>query len=132
MGHCGSETRTGVDIQLKRTSEAVEAGDGLRFLVDRLWPRGIRKESLKLDGWLKDVAPSTELRKWFAHDSAKWEEFRRRYFTELDAQPGALEPLLAAVRKCRVTLLYSARDREHNQAVALKAYLQGHKKEARS
>ncbi len=100
--------------------------------MDRLWPRGVRKESLKLDSWLREAAPSTELRKWFAHDPAKWEEFRRRYFAELDARPGVLEPLFVAVRRGRVTLLYGARDTEHNQAVALKAYLRAHQKRARS
>lgn len=112
-----------MDIRLKRTNEAAESDDGVRFLVDRLWPRGIRKESLPMDAWLKDVAPSTELRKWFAHDPAKWPAFEKKYFAELDAHPEALEPLRAAVRKGRVTLLFSAHDGEHNQAVALKAYL---------
>ena len=112
-----------MDIRLKRTTEAAAEGDGARLLVDRLWPRGVRKESLQLAGWLKEVAPSTELRKWFGHDPAKWDEFRRRYFAELDAKPAVLEPLLAAARKGPVTLLYSARDREHNQAVALRDYL---------
>lgn len=113
-----------MDIRLKRTNETAESSDGARFLVDRLWPRGIRKESLQLDGWLKDASPSTQLRKWFAHDAEKWDEFQRRYFVELDAKPEALEPLLAAAGNGRVTLIYGARDREHNQAVVLKAYLQ--------
>ena len=112
-----------MEIRLKRTTEAAESSDGARFLVDRLWPRGTRKESLRLDAWLKDVAPSTELRKWFSHDPAKWEEFQRRYFAELDASTEALEPLLAAVRKGTVTLLYSSRNTQHNQAVVLRAYL---------
>lgn len=113
-----------MDIRLKRTTEAAAKGDGARLLVDRLWPRGVRKESLHLDAWLKEVAPSTELRKWFGHDPAKWEEFRWRYFAELDARPEVLGPLLAAAGDGRVTLLYSARDMEHNQAVALKGYLE--------
>ena len=112
-----------MEIRLKRTTEAAESSDGARFLVDRLWPRGTRKESLRLDAWLKDVAPSTELRKWFSHDPAKWEDFQRRYFAELDARPEALEPLLAAARKGTVTLLYSSRNTQHNQAVVLRAYL---------
>ncbi|MGC8549738.1 MAG: DUF488 domain-containing protein [Acidobacteriaceae bacterium] len=112
-----------MDIHLKRTNEPAERGDGVRLLVDRLWPRGIRKDALKLDAWLKEVAPSTELRKWFAHDPAKWDEFQRRYFAEVDARPEVLEPLLAAVRQGPVTLLYSAHDTEHNQAVALSRYL---------
>ena len=115
-----------MDIRLKRTNDAADRSDGLRILVDRLWPRGVPKESLQLDGWYKDLAPSTELRKWFAHDPEKWDEFQRRYFTELDAQPELLDPLLAVIRKERVTLLFSARDREHNQAVALRTYLQNH------
>lgn len=120
-----------MDIQLKRTSEAATRDDGKRFLVDRLWPRGTRKESLPMDGWLKDVAPSTELRKWFAHDPAKWDSFQKKYSAELDAHPEALEPLIAAARKGRVTLLYSAHDTEHNQAVVLKAYLQRHSSKSR-
>jgi uncharacterized protein YeaO (DUF488 family) len=118
-----------MDIRLKRANERAESSDGTRFLVDRLWPRGIRKESLQLDAWLKEASPSTALRKWFAHDAGKWDEFQRRYFVELEAKPEALEPLLAAAGNGRVTLIYGARDTEHNQAVALKAYLQGqHKK----
>lgn len=117
-----------MEIKLKRTSEPAQDADGVRVLVDRLWPRGVRKESLKLDAWLKDVAPSTELRKWFRHDPARWEEFQHRYFAELDARPAALEELIAAVQRGRVTLLYSARDTEHNQAVALKAYLERRKR----
>lgn len=120
-----------MDIQVKRTNEAASASDGIRLLVDRLWPRGIRKESLNLDGWAKEVAPSAGLRKWFAHDPAKWDEFQRRYFSELDENADALGPLLIAIRKGRVTLLYSARNKEQNQAIALKAYLETHEKNAR-
>ncbi len=97
-----------------------------RFLVERLWPRGIRKDSLQLDGWLKDVAPSTALRKWFAHDPAKWAEFRRRYFGELDRAPETWKPLAEAARRGQVILLYSSHDTEHNNAVALKEYLERH------
>ncbi len=101
------------------------ADDGSqRYLVERLWPRGIKKETLQLDGWLRDAAPSTELRQWFGHDPAKWEEFRRRYFAELDADPAAWEALAAAARQAPVTLLYSAHDTEHNNAVALKEFLE--------
>ena len=99
---------------------------GARFLVERLWPRGMRKEALALDGWLKDVAPSTELRQWFGHDPAKWEEFRERYLAELDSHPEAWQPLVEAARKGGVTLLYSAKDTEHNSALVLKEYLQKH------
>lgn len=110
-------------IQIKRTYEAASAKDGKRFLVDRLWPRAVKKTALELDGWLKEVAPSNELRSWFGHDPAKWDEFRRRYFAELDADSEAWQPILSAARKGRVTLLFSASDVEHNNAVALKEYL---------
>ncbi len=100
------------------------ADRGARFLVERLWPRGIRKTDLPLDGWLKDVAPSTELRKWFGHDPDKWAEFRERYFQELDANPAGWSELLEAMRRGDVTLVYSSHDTEHNNAVALGDYLQ--------
>ena len=117
---------TGYDpmIQTRRVYDAPQPGDGTRFLVERLWPRGVRKEALKLDGWLKDVAPSADLRRWFGHDPAKWEEFRRRYFAELDQHPEAWQRIQEAARRGNVTLLYSARDTEHNSAVAMKAYLE--------
>jgi uncharacterized protein YeaO (DUF488 family) len=117
---------TGYDlmIQTRRVYETPEPSDGTRFLVERLWPRGMKKEALKLDGWLKEVAPSAELRRWFGHDPAKWEEFRRRYFAELDQHPEAWQPIQEAARRGTVTLLYSARDTAHNSAVALKAYLE--------
>lgn len=110
-------------IRLSRVYDDDPPGPGQRFLVERLWPRGVRRADVDLDGWLKDVAPSTELRQWFGHDPQKWEEFRRRYFTELDARPDAWQPLLAAAGSGGVTLLYSSRDREHNNAVALRDYL---------
>jgi uncharacterized protein YeaO (DUF488 family) len=111
-------------IRTKRVYSLAAADDGDRFLVDRLWPRGIKKEDLPLDGWLKEVGPSDELRKWFGHDPKRWEEFQSRYFSELDGKPEALRPIREAVRLRDVTLLYSARDEEHNNAVALKAYLE--------
>jgi uncharacterized protein YeaO (DUF488 family) len=111
-------------IRVQRVYEPAEANDGARFLVERLWPRGIKKEKLKMDAWLKDIAPSTELRKWFGHEPAKWSEFRRRYFAELAKHPEALKPIRQAARRGNVTLLYSARDEEHNNALALKEYLQ--------
>src|ERR1041385_859765 len=114
-------------IHLKRVYEPADPSDGTRFLVERLWPRGVKKSSLKLDGWIKDAAPSTELRKWFSHDPEKWEEFRRRYFAELDRAPETWEPILQAARKNTVTLLYSSHDTEHNNAVALKEYLEQNK-----
>lgn len=113
-------------LQLKRAYDAAGNEDGTRFLVERLWPRGVKKEDLRLDGWLKDVAPSTELRKWFNHDPAKWTEFQRRYFAELKEHPEALEPILKAARKGRVTLIFSSHDAVHNNAVALKSYLDRH------
>jgi uncharacterized protein YeaO (DUF488 family) len=113
-------------IKLKRVYEAAEEDDGVRVLVDRVWPRGLSKERARVDLWIKELAPSTELRKWFAHDPAKWQEFRRRYHAELAEKDEALEQLQ---RTCYdnpvVTLLFAAKDREHNNAVALKEYLRG-------
>lgn len=113
-------------FKLKRAYEEPEATDGARYLVDRLWPRGLTKEGLKLEGWLKEVAPSNELRHWFNHDPAKWDEFRKRYFAELDTEPDAWAPLLDAAHKGTVTLVYSAHEAEHNNAVALAEYLKRH------
>lgn len=111
-------------IRTKRVYEEVEPGDGRRFLVERLWPRGIRKADLRLDSWLKDVAPSTELRRWFGHEPDRWPEFERRYAAELDANPEAWQPIVEAAARGNVTLLYSARDVERNSAVALAGYLE--------
>jgi uncharacterized protein YeaO (DUF488 family) len=111
-------------IYIKRAYSPAAADDGARFLIDRLWPRGIKKEDLPLDGWLKEVAPSDALRKWFGHDPARWEEFQRRYYSELDAKAEALRPIREAALRRNVTLVYGARDQEHNDAVALKAYLE--------
>lgn len=97
---------------------------GRRYLVDRLWPRGIRKEQLKLDGWLRELAPSTQLRRWFGHDPARWEGFKQRYFSELEQRPEHWRPLLAALEEGPVVLLYAARDRAHNNAAALKEFLE--------
>lgn len=113
-----------VMIRVKRVYDPAGREDGARFLVDGLWPRGLKKEALELDGWLKEVAPSGGLRRWFAHQPARWEEFRRRYFAELDRNPPAWKPLLEAARRGTVTLLYAARDTERNNAVALKEYLE--------
>lgn len=110
-------------IRLKRVYEQPEADDGARYLVDRLWPRGVAKEALQLTAWLRQVAPSEELRKGFCHDLAHWEEFCRRYWAELDARPEAWEPLLRAARSGAITLLFAARDTEHNNATALRDYL---------
>src|SRR5512145_531777 len=101
-------------IKIKRTYDAPARGDGRRFLVERLWPRGIKKEALAADAWIKEVAPSTELRKWFDHRVERWDEFRRRYRKELEANPSAWEPILEAERCSAVTLLYSAHDVVHN------------------
>jgi uncharacterized protein YeaO (DUF488 family) len=115
--------RQGEAVFLKRAYEPPASGDGQRFLVERLWPRGVRKAGLRLDGWLKEVAPSPELRRWFSHDPAKWATFKRRYFEELRAHEPALTPLREAARRGPVTLVYGARDTEHNAAVALREYL---------
>ena len=113
-------------IVVRRVYDPPSGGEEgcLRILAERLWPRGVRKAELKLDMWPKELAPSTELRRWFRHDPAKWEEFRARYFAELDSKRELVEELCRAIaeRGCAV-LLYSARDREHNSAVALRDYL---------
>jgi uncharacterized protein YeaO (DUF488 family) len=114
-------------LQIKRVYEPTAPTDGVRLLVERLWPRGVRKEKLRLNGWLKEVAPSTELRKWFGHDPARWKEFQRRYWRELDEHQGALQPILDAHSKGVVTLLFSSHDAVHNNVVALKAYIEGKK-----
>lgn len=103
--------------------ESADPQDGFRVLVDRLWPRGISKELLRADLWMKEAAPSTELRKWYHHDLSKLEEFKQRYFSELDANQDAVKLLLEIANKGRLTLLYSAKDTEHNQAVVLREYL---------
>jgi uncharacterized protein YeaO (DUF488 family) len=113
-----------VSIRLKRVYEQTEKSDGSRFLVERLWPRGIKKTALHFDAWLKEVAPSTELRKWFSHAPEKWREFERRYMRELKSAPEAWQPIAKAVRRGRVTLLYSSHDTEHNNAVALKKFIE--------
>ncbi len=111
-------------IQTKRVYEPAAKTDGQRFLVERLWPRGVRKAALPMTAWLKDVAPSTGLRAWFSHDPAKWQEFQHRYRGELQGKPEACRPLLEAARRGALTLLFSSHDPEHNNAVALKAYLE--------
>lgn len=114
-------------LRIKRVYEDSGASDGARYLVERLWPRGMKKENLVIDDWLKDVAPSDDLRRWFGHDPAKWKEFQRRYRAELDAHSNAWQPLLDAATRGNVTLLYSARDTEHNNAIVLKEYLEERK-----
>ena len=112
-------------ITVKRCYEPPSPTDGARFLVDRLWPRGVRKEAIRLTGWVKEVAPSQSLRKWFNHDPVRWTEFRKRYFAELVAKCDAWMPILEAATKGNVTLLFSAHDSEHNNALVLKEFLQG-------
>jgi uncharacterized protein YeaO (DUF488 family) len=111
-------------IKLKRVYDPVSRTDGARFLVERLWPRGVSKDRVKVTAWLKDAGPSTELRKWFNHDPLKWDQFRTRYFRELDSRAESWQPILAAARRGTVTLVYSSQDEAHNNAVALKEYLQ--------
>lgn len=111
-------------IHVKRVYEPAAAADGERFLVDRLWPRGISKADLKLEAWLKDAAPSNELRSWYQHEPEKWPEFQRRYRLELEANPAAWKPLLEAARRTTITLLFSSRELERNNAAALKLFLQ--------
>ena len=113
-------------IHLKRAYDPAEPSDGARFLIERLWPRGVKKTSLPIEAWLKEAGPSTELRKWFSHDPAKWDEFRQRYFEELRANPDAWKPILQAARHGTVTLIYSSHDTEHNNAVALQNFLNRH------
>jgi uncharacterized protein YeaO (DUF488 family) len=110
-------------IQIKRTYDSPARGDGRRILVERLWPRGMKKEVLAADAWMKDVAPSTELRKWFDHRVERWDAFRKKYREELNANAAAWEPILDASTSGTVTLLYSAHDTLHNGAVVLRQYL---------
>jgi uncharacterized protein YeaO (DUF488 family) len=112
------------EIELRRVRDVVgDRRDAPTYLVDRLWPRGVRKDSLDLDGWLKDVAPSTELRRWFHQDRSQWEEFRERYRAELDDAAEAATPLLEALRDGRIVLLYDAKDRDRNHAMVLRDWL---------
>ena len=112
-----------MNITIKRIYDPKEPGDGYRVLVDRLWPRGISKEKASWDEWLKNIAPSTALRQWFAHDPVRWDAFRKKYDEELDGNGEAVSHLLRLARKGKVTLLYSARNTEHNEAAALRDYL---------
>jgi uncharacterized protein YeaO (DUF488 family) len=114
-------------VRLKRAYERAARQDGYRVLVDRRWPRGVKKRALALDDWLRDLGPSDALRKWFGHDPAKWRQFERRYRRELREQKQALELLKQKSRGHTVTLVYGARDEEHNEAVVLKAVLEGRK-----
>ena len=111
-------------IQIKRIYDPSAKEDGTRFLVERLWPRGIKKEELQMDAWCKNLAPSGDLRRWFSHDPVKWKEFQRRYRAELSGNPAAFQPLFDAAKHGNITLLYSAHDTKHNSALALKSYLE--------
>jgi len=111
------------NIRVKHAYDPPARDDGVRILVDRLWPRGLAKAAAAVDLWLKDLAPSAELRRWFAHDERKWKEFRERYAEELDANPRGVAALRAAIRGGVVTLLFGAKDKWHNNAVALQMYL---------
>ena len=119
-----TESATELDIRFKRAYEPPSKADGMRVLIDRLWPRGVTKARAAIDHWFRDLAPSTELRKWFSHDPAKWPEFQRRYRAELDKHPDAWQPILDAAKRGKVTLLFSSHDAEHNNVVALTAYLE--------
>ena len=110
-------------IRIKRAYERPTHDDGVRILIDRLWPRGVKKENLALDQWAKELAPSTELRQWFGHDPALWEEFRRHYAAELRPHADLLESLRALARKGPITLVYGAHDEAHNNAVAMQGFL---------
>jgi uncharacterized protein YeaO (DUF488 family) len=111
-------------LHLKRVYESAEEGDGKRILVDRLWPRGLSKKEAKVDVWLKQVAPSPALRRWFGHDPEKWSEFRRRYRHELEKNTDAVEALKKEIGRSKATLLFGAKDSEHNQAVVLKEFIE--------
>jgi len=112
-----------MDIKVKRVYDPADSSDGFRILVDRLWPRGLSKESAQVDSWLKSIAPSNDLRRWFNHDPDKWLAFKKRYFSELDSNDEAVNELLSHVKRGCVTFLYSSKEQEHNNAVALKDYI---------
>ena len=106
-------------VKIKRAYDKISPDDGKRILVDRLWPRGIKKDEAKIDEWIKEIAPSNELRKWFAHDPSKWQEFKKRYREELKDQSNLIKILKHRAKKGNITLIFSARDTEHNNAVVL-------------
>lgn len=118
-----AQKRTVPDIRIKRVYAAAEPGDGIRILVDRLWPRGLHKSDVKMDFWLKDVAPSTELRQWFGHDPAHWEVFQARYWQELSQPNAEFGQIIELMKNNTLTLLYAAHDTEHNHAQVLMEYL---------
>ena len=112
-----------MSIQIRRAYAPPARGDGYRVLVDRVWPRGVSKDELNLDEWRKEIAPSTRLRQWFGHDPERWKEFQERYFAELGEKQDSVRDLVKRARHGRITLVYGARDPDHNQAVALSAYI---------
>jgi uncharacterized protein YeaO (DUF488 family) len=114
------------NVKLKRAYAPASRSDGRRVLIDRLWPRGVKKTEAKIDEWMKDIAPSTQLRKWFGHDPARWMEFRRRYEAEVRQHPEQLDRLQAFAREGQLTLVFSAHDEEHNDAVVLKELILSH------
>jgi uncharacterized protein YeaO (DUF488 family) len=118
-----NDVATKKTVQVKRAYDPPSASDGVRVLVDRLWPRGLSKTKAAIDLWVKDIAPSVNLRRWFNHDPSRWSEFVKRYSEELDKKQAAVSALIGAVRRGRVTLLFGARDPRHNNAVALHTYL---------
>jgi uncharacterized protein YeaO (DUF488 family) len=120
-----SKRITADSVKLKRVYEPSAADDGTRILIDRLWPRGVRKADAAIDQWIKDIAPSTALRKWFDHDPARWQEFRSRYAVEVYEHPEQLKRLRALARQGPITLVFSAHDEVHNDAVALRDFLLG-------
>jgi uncharacterized protein YeaO (DUF488 family) len=120
-----SKSIKAVNIRLKRAYERPAADDGVRILIDRLWPRGVSKADAAIDQWAKDIAPSTALRKWFGHDPARWQEFRRRYAKEVRQHPEELARLRALAKQGPITLVFSARDERHNDAVVLRGLLLG-------
>lgn len=113
-----------MSVRIKRIYDAPSTDDGYRVLVDRVWPRGLSKKEARLDRWLKEIAPSTELRRWFAHDPSRWSEFRRRYRGELEKSPALIQEIAEKAQSGPVTLLFSARDQQHNQAVVLREWLE--------
>lgn len=113
-------------INLKRAYDPANSVDGTRLLIERLWPRGVKKTSLKIKSWIKDVASSTELRKWFSHDPAKWDKISQPLLRRTESQSRCLQPIIEAARHGAVTLIYSSQDTEHNNAVALQEFLQQH------
>jgi len=110
-------------IKLKRVYEKPDDNDGIRVLVERLWPRGLSKEKAKVDIWLKNAAPSTELRKWFSHDEGKWKEFKKRYYLELDQNPQALKTIIDLPSSANITFVFASKEENLNNAVALKDYI---------